>query len=139
MAGHPAYPGLRYLIELPDGTGAEIPISWAVPVTDGEVEGDTLPPAELWAGLVEFLALAHMVQVVSSLLPEEVACNEPEESNPSQSIAAGERLCDRREPADLGAGTAALPAGIGAGAGGAAAPSPGTAPVPGDGGARSEA
>jgi len=71
-AGNPAYPEPCYLIELPDQTRAELPCSWATPAVPGECSLLYSTPApELWAGVVEYLALAHLVQAILAPAMEE--------------------------------------------------------------------
>ncbi len=65
-AGHPAYPEPSYLIELPDGSRAEIPRVWTES-PPGEAD------RELWAGIEQFLILAALVDALSSSVAEEVA------------------------------------------------------------------
>jgi hypothetical protein len=110
FAGHPAYSGLRYLIELPDGTCAELPISRAVAVPEVDPTPGSTLPVEAWAGVSELLSLAHLVQEISSTLTEEVVCHEPQEPDPFPSLPGGERVCDRREPARLGTSACRLAA-----------------------------
>ncbi len=73
-AGNLAYPEPCYLIELPDQTRAELPCSWAIPAVPGEYSLLCSTPApELWAGVVEYLALAHLVQAILAPAMEEKA------------------------------------------------------------------
>ena len=67
-AGNSAYPDPCYLIELTDGTRAELPCSWAEPANQPEN-----PPSqiELWAGVGEYLALAGLVQTLLARPPVE--------------------------------------------------------------------
>jgi hypothetical protein len=75
LAGNPAYPEPCYLIELPDGSRAELPCSWAVPASAAEPLTACSPRApELWAGVGEYLALARLVQALAATL--EATCDE---------------------------------------------------------------
>lgn len=68
-AGNPAYPEPCCLIELPDGTRAKLPVSWAEVVNPSDpppVFSDHELTPELWAGITEFLTLAALLHALGS-------------------------------------------------------------------------
>ena len=131
-AGNKFYPEACYLISLPDGTRAEIPVSWAVPVSAGEEDQPARsqpPPTELWAGIGELLALARLVQALGKTLPEEVAGDGQPQSRffPCDTAVSG-----GGQPAPLGAAAARAPTGADPGPGGPAdGPTPAAKPAGG--------
>ncbi len=58
-AGNSAYPEPCYLIELPDGTRAELPLSWAEAAVAPSPPSE--PAGDLWAGIPEYLTLVVRV------------------------------------------------------------------------------
>lgn len=116
-AGHPAYPEQCYLIELPDGTRANLPTAWTTSVTGGEASELT---SELWAEVSQYLSLAALVDALSSSVAEEVACEEQTEPVYCASAARFEQQRGEEEPAELGGAAPPLPAGINPGTGGPA-------------------
>jgi hypothetical protein len=112
-AGHPAYPGPRCLIELPDGTRAEIPTAWtAAPQTS---PAEQFP--EGWASASEYLSLAAIVHALSSSIAEEVEDEKRNRPSRERDPVAVEQPGSAGKPAEIGGPARNQAGGVDPGAG----------------------
>jgi len=138
-AGNPAYPEPCYLIKLPDGTRAELPVSWAEavdPAAPPPLCSDHELTPELWAGISEFLTLAALLHApgssaLCSSVAEEVADENQNGPTNSRTFAGSEQPDGTGEPTQVGRPARSAASGTDPGPGGAAAARPGPASVAG--------
>ena len=123
-AGNPVYPEPCYLIELPDGTRAELPLSWAEATVAPSAPPE--PAGDLWAGIPEYLTLAAVLHALcSSAAEEEMDENRNQPTNERAPGAAGRPGAG--QPAPMGRPARKQSPGADPGPGGPAAARPGPA------------